>query len=473
MTTDRDTGGRRALTLLTWCASAGLGLLFMKVDTMFDFVAMTSYRPQQPTTTAYLGLAATAGALVAWHLAPRRSWAWLLLAGAVCAVVEPLLWLMVDRTRVPLVLSESLAVFTVAAPSFTVVGVVGAATLVWRAGREGTGAALLGAAVVLQLLGPVVMGSLSSLPGYLDPTTFTVFLVVAGIACLGGLVAVVTRPAAESAGGRPDRRTTAGASVAAACPLLVLVWQPDPASPSSARNYFLFAGLTFLAIGVAIGAVGGPRVLLAAASAGLLLGPFGMLIQPAVEVLRDMPVLAVVAAAGSVLLGCAAALSRWRDRIGIACLAVVFVGLIVVFGLFNSDSPRSSYLTVSEVLTPILLVVSVVGAVTCVGAIGGVLAARAESPAVFVGAATPFSLGAIAVIAHFALHHPPGKAPLVGLLPPTAGALLLSALCLALLVARHRRQRLTGARDSRGAGTPSWAPSTGSPEPSNSASTAR
>jgi hypothetical protein len=44
------------------------------------------------------------------------------------------------------------AVLTVSAPVFTLVGALGAATLIWRAGRPALGATLAGAAMVLQML---------------------------------------------------------------------------------------------------------------------------------------------------------------------------------------------------------------------------------------------------------------------------------------------------------------------------------
>jgi hypothetical protein len=159
---------------------------------------------------------------------------------------------------------------------------------------------------------------------------------------------------------------------------------------------------------------------------------------------RQLATVTVIAAVGSMVLGCVVALSRWRAQFGTGGIATVALGLIVLAVLFASDEPYASYATFSRVLTPVLLVIGIAAAVAALSSIGSTLAERSETPAVLAGLTTASSLGTIAVIAHFSLHKPAGKASLAGLLPPAAGAMFVAAALIGIIAARARREDPNG-----------------------------
>src|SRR6266498_3095977 len=153
-----DAAHTRSSTLLGWCAAASYGVLFIKSNSLLEVSAAQPRAPLPitPGVADYLPLLAPALALVLWSVLPRRSWPWLLLAGAVCAAPLPL------ASFTPGVFpgwSPPLTVITGSAPTFTLVGLLGGASWMWYAGRRSASVALIGAAVVIQLVGPVVIGS--------------------------------------------------------------------------------------------------------------------------------------------------------------------------------------------------------------------------------------------------------------------------------------------------------------------------
>ena len=430
--------------LLGWCAAASFGVLFIKSNSLLQVSATRPDSPliMTPGVADYLPLVAPALALVLWAVFPRRAWPWLLLAGALCSAPQPV------ASLTPGVFPGWTWPFTVivgSAPAFTLVGVLGAASLMWHAGRRASSASLVGTALVVQLVGPVVIGSaMLETPGFYRVLAIALTL----LAIVGSIFAtVVAKGATPPEVPRPGWRVTAAASVAALSGGLPLVWRFNPYGyvgdpevlASSVADYYLRIGLVFLAIGLVVGALAGLRSLLCALTAGLLIGTFGMLIEPSVEVLQEIVVIAVIAVAVSLAIGWVATLSRWRAQIGATGLAVVVVGLLVLFGIFDSDDPPDDGTGFTKGLTPVLLVVGVVAAVAAMGSVGSYLAPALETPAVLAGLTTPFALGAITIIAHFTITTPPDRAPLVGLLPGAAAGLFIPAVLLMLLVQRHRQ----------------------------------
>lgn len=211
---------------------------------------------------------------------------------------------------------------------FPPIELLAATTVVWHAGRRGIGAALTGTALVLQPVGPVVIGSIFTGNVLLGrgESFWVVSLVLVIVAVAGAIGAILAKPwQATQPPARPSWRVTiVGALVMVAGPALVLIWQPRPMAFTRISrsaldllgNDFLYLGLVFLAIGLVAGAAAGQRALLTSAAAGLMLGTFGMLITPSVEVLREMVAITVIAAVGSVLLGYVLAMSRWRAQFG-------------------------------------------------------------------------------------------------------------------------------------------------------------
>lgn len=445
MVTARPTAPTASLRLI-YCAAASLGVLFVKGNTVLATASpeTRSVYPADVPTIAYVALAVPALALIAWQLAPRRSWPWLLLAGAIGAAPNAVLRaepdLYGDWMRQPLVL------LTTIGSAATLVGLLGAASWLWRSGRPGAGGALTGTALMIQLVGPII----SLTVGFHDPQVVRwLDVVLPGVALLGSLAAVVlagpvldkeTEPQQ-----RPGWRVTIVGGLAAAAPLVYYVWTPDITSDrtfedvtDSLADYYLYIGLTFFAIGIVLGLLTSRPILGTAAATGLLLGALGMMVVPSVEVLVDYVALTVVCAVGSVIVGFVLALSRWRTQVSIAGLGIVTVGVVVLAVLFNSNKSYDSYDSFSRGLTPALVVVGIIATISALASVGSTVAEDSSAPAAMAGLATAFSLGTIAIIARFWVDHPEDKAPIAGVLPPAAVALLVAVALIGILAAVAR-----------------------------------
>lgn len=450
-------GGAPRRSALAWCVGANIGVLFVSGHSLLGF-ANLSRRGEipAPDLTSLSAFAVAVVALVAWRASPRHAGPWLLLFGALAALP----WAVIGVSSAPVEVGVVVQFLTLTAPALTTIGIFGVAGW-WRpGGKLGVGAALVGLTATAPLLGGVV---LISAGGYAFFAGSSVIRVIALVCCVLAIVGsagvlFLARTTQVPSPPRPSWRPTIAAALAVCSPLLVYLWLPDTTSTQPWDNSYadsigdltLRIGLTLLAAGLVLGAVAGPRLLLAALGTGLLLGPFGMLVEPSVEVLTEMAGLAVFAALGSAAVGFGAALSRWRLQIGVAGLGILGIGLIVVYVLFNSDSPLDSYDGFTRALTPVLLVIGVIGGIAALASIGSVVAAELETPAVFVGLAVPFQLGSIAIVAYCTVHTPAGKAPLVGLLPPIFVGVLVSAVLVAALVGMTRR----GAESPTAAPTP-------------------
>lgn len=426
----------RSVLPLVACGAASLGLLFLKGNELLTY--MTSEPGMVPvrhvSVVSYLALALPILTLLGWHRWPHRSWPWLLLTGAICTL--PFAAFAVRSSLYRDWMNDALLLLTDAGAVCTLVGLLGAATWMCQAGRRNGGAALIGTVLVVQLVGPVVL--LTMRPTAADLVR-SVYIGLPAIALIGSGAAVWQATRYRHELPRPDlrpgwRATIAGGLVAAA-PLLPYLWQPHFTGPGTYEHikdtladYYLYIGLALLTIGLVAGTALAPAALVPAAGTGLMLGAFGMLILPSVEILVDYVALTAVAAVGSVVIGFVLALSRWRARIGSFGLAGVVAGLVVVAVLVNSDRPFHSYEGFIRGVTPVLVIVGIIAGLAAISAIGAPLAANADAPATLAGLTTPFTLATIAIIGHFGQAEPADKAPLAGLLPPTAVALFVAAL---------------------------------------------
>jgi hypothetical protein len=375
-----------------------------------------------------------------WHLFPRRSWPWLLLAGA--ASVAPLVVLRLVPDLYGGWMTEPLVVLTTSAPSLTLVGILGGATVVWQAGRHGAGAALIGTALVIQLIGPLVMASVPAIGSVLFLSTAffqwlsTVLVVVAMAGAIGAVVASRTgRPAVV---GPSSWRVTIAGALVAASPVVLLWWRPEATGSledraAAATDYLLYLGLGFLAGGLVAGAFAGTHALLASATAGLLLGSFGMLIVPSARVLQEITVITTIAALASMIIGYLVALSRWRERIAVTGLTLVVLGLLLLYVVFNRDDPPNDDSAVTRILTPTLMVIGIIAAVAAIAAAGSAPADRGDAPAVLAGLTNAFSLATICLIANISITTAPeDRAPIVGLLPPVIGGAFIAVLLITM-----------------------------------------
>jgi hypothetical protein len=135
-------------------------------------------------TVFVLSLVAPVLALVIWHLFPRRSW------GAPLMAVPPsrtsLCWSRWGRKALfghVLVAGLRHVPPRCGCEALGLISLLGAATLIWQAGRPALGAALSGAAVVLQVVGPVVVigiGGFTSLRRFPTTTLLVAFIASTG-----------------------------------------------------------------------------------------------------------------------------------------------------------------------------------------------------------------------------------------------------------------------------------------------------
>ncbi|RZS33936.1 hypothetical protein EV193_11086 [Herbihabitans rhizosphaerae] len=446
-TITRDTSGSRSTTVLVWCAAASVALLFTKASNLFEIVPLTARMGATLTESfaTYAVLAAPAIALVVWQLTPRRGWPWLLLAGAVLAAPASLM--QVWHALYADWMDDILIIATGAAPAFTVAGLCGAATVLWQAGNRAAGGTLVGATLVVQLVAPVVLMS-----GGFDAreTIAIVGLVLVVPAIVGAAITVsASTVIPSSVPVRPDLRTTIAGAVAAVTPALFPILQPSRqemrSNPDTISDYFLYCGLIALVIAIAAGMAAGLLNLLASAALGLLLGAFGMMIMPSVEVLREFAVVAIIAAIGSVVIGVLVAQSRWRFQIGMGGLALVVVGLFVFFLMVNSDDVRS-YRDFLDGATPVLVVIGVIAALSTVTSVGSVVARRSDTPAIVVGLTVPFTVAVIGLITWLMLTAPDDKAPLTNMLPASAAGVLIAGVLVAMIVNRYGESQRTDHR---------------------------
>ena len=241
---------------------------------------------------------------------------------------------------------------------------------------------------------------------------------------------------------------TAAGAVAGVAPGLFL-WWGTPARPenggdvddyiSGIASHNLVVGLIVLGVGLLAGFAAGPRVLVTGVAAGALLGAVSTLAGPAASDLRNVPaaVPAVVALlALAVGIGCA--VPRYRVMVGVPGLAVLVVGLLVVYLVFSADDPVFGD-EVTNVLTPVLLAVAVVAAVSVLATLGMVAAPSGAAPVAFAGVAGAVAAGVMGIASYFVFDAPRDIPP--NLAPYPSVMAFLVAAGLLTLFAYQRWQR--------------------------------
>ena len=376
----------------------------------------------------------TALALLLWHLAPRRSWAWLLLAGALCAVPYPATQAAPEQLlgKVPM---DVLLAVALAGPPITIVGLLGGATLVWRSGWRAAAAGLIGTTLAIQVVEQMVtvavqVGADSSPDGSTAwfETDFLPRLSL-GLAALAVIAAVAGAAATSPRSDRPGPRVTAAAVLASAAPLVLLAWG-SIRTAINARDLgddLLHIGLVLLAAGLVAGAVAGRAALLGALVAGPVLSTISVLTASGQAVPGDLTTLTVVLTFGALLLGFLAARSTLRLRFGVGGLLAFAAGLLV---LYFDDSDG---VTISVAIVPVLILAGGVGVIAAVGTVGAELADRAAAPAVLVGLTAPIALGTTAIYLHLVMSQGFLGAAADRGLPETPLLLGVACLCVAAI----------------------------------------
>lgn len=447
MLQDIEPAGTRSATTLAAAAAAGIGALAAAQLSVLGQLRVTGVAmggSYEVDLIVFSGLAALVLALVVWHLFPRRSWPVLVVAGAVCSVPNLVLLLLApdalaDWMRDPYLVLDS------ASRPLLLVGLLGAATTVWRAGARRAGAVLTGTTLVVAPLTSLVVARYVFDLGAAIPV---IGLVLVAVAAVVTVVGVVTTPPPAEQEPRLEWRVTAAGAVAGVAPVVYLVW-PSPSRPGTGggvddyveqlAEHNLVVGLVVLGIGLLAGAAAGARVFVAGTGAGVLLGAVSMLAGPAVSDLGDVPaavpaVVALVALAA----GITCAVPRYRLMVGVPGLAVLVVGIFVLYQVFSADDPIFDP-AVTDVLTPVLLAVTIVAALSVLASLGMVVVSSGAAPAVFAGVTGAVAAGVAGVGSYFSFD-PPEDVPQTLAAHPVVMAFLVVVILLSLY-AYQRWQR--------------------------------
>lgn len=427
----------RSPVLTVVCAAFGIGALTMAQFLNVGQQALLGYASDAQT---YSPLATLVFALLCWHLWPRRSWVALVVLGALCVVPTQVYLLAPDQFAswrdTPYV------VVSFAAQPLLSVGLLGAATAVWRAGGRRGGAVLIGATLATAPLAALVVtlvvldvGAVLAVVG---------LVLVAGTVGLAIAAAVVGTDGVEPEG-RPRVRVTLAGAVAGVLPVGYHLWRgPSPQQANGgpevyfeqAGRHALVVGLVVLAAGLLLGLLGGARVLVAGAGGGLLLGAVSALVSPALVAMDDPPVgVLVVLIVGALAAGVGLALPHARVWTGVAVLGLVAVGLAVLSLVFRTGDANLDG-EVLRVAAPILLAAGIAAAVPIVAAFGSVLARDGAAPAVLAGVVAGVAAGVGGVMSYFRFTSFAEPSPTTGAFPPVIVALVCAA---GLAILAHRR----------------------------------
>jgi len=427
--------------LLVLCAAAGLAVLAAVQMSVFGLFRVANLAPGGGDWVGYVSLAVAALGLLYWRLAPRQSWFVLLLLGGLAAIPAPLLQLapdlFADWMRDPYLLLWG------SCQPLLMVGTLALSTWVWRTGRRDAGAVLIGAVVAVPALAGFLGGVLVGDHG--DTVLTVIGLVVAFVSLVltivaraSGLPVNTDEPAP-----RPSWAVTIGGAVASVAPMMYFVWQAPSMNMSvdgdpyaDFARHMLIVGLIMLAVGVIGGIAAGPRVLTTGVAVGSLLAAITGLTGSAVADLHDLPVaLPVTVVVLSLAAGIAVGVLRARLIVGLAGLGLLVVGLLVLYLVFLADDPIFDN-DVTNVLTPILLVIAIVAIMAVLAVHGAALAPLGEAPAAIAGVAGAVTAGLSGILTYVSFNPPEGSSEALAGYPP---AMVLIVLAAGLTIVVHRR----------------------------------
>jgi hypothetical protein len=422
-----DTGTRTSAPLVLG-AAAGVGVLALA---QFGGAWLVG-RPNE-AAAVYGSLAALVIALLAWHRWPRPSCVVLLVLGALCTTPTQV-FLLAPESFQPWMQTPYVVVSLVATP-LLLVGLLGAATIGWRAGRRRGGTVLIGAAlVVVALAGRLVVVTLHGV----DEVVPVIGLVLITATVLLTMSAAVTGPRPAEPQLRPPWRVTVAGAAAGVAPLVNHRWRGPGSGPDSglttdeyfrqAGQHALTVGLVVLGAGLLAGVVAGARVFVAGVAAGLLMGALYGLARPEMIDIRGelsagaLAIVAAVALAGGVGL----ALVPARVWVGAIGLGVVACGLAALWLVSDADDPILGS-GIPRVLVPALAFVAVVAAVAVLASLGAVVADTGAAPAAFAGVAAAVAAGFVGIATYFSFSGYGEGEVVSGIVPPVIVALVCAA----------------------------------------------
>ncbi|WP_459723214.1 hypothetical protein [Actinophytocola sp. KF-1] len=435
--------GTRQRVPLVAGAVAGLGVLVaaqFSVMAQLGVVTAGMGGGTMVELLVYTPLVVLALAVPVWHRFPRRSWVVLVVAGAVCTLPNQLASLFSPRDLERL--SDPFVAVDAASRPLLVVGLLGAATAVYRSGRRRAGGVLVGATLTVPPLTTFVMGPAMFSGNVVMPVAGLVLVVVGtGVA----VVAAVTAPPLAEPEPRPEWRVTLAGVATALAPVVFRWWPgPDPYGRGGdiesyfleAEAYFLLVGLLVLGIGVVAAIAAGARVFVAGVAAGLLLGAVATLTAPAASDLQDVPgYVQVFLAVGAFAVGVVCALPRYRVVTGVSCLGLLVAGLLALYLMYSAGEPVRDQ-DVTNVLTPVLLAVTVIAVLSLFSSLGVVVLPSGAAPATFAGVAGAVAAGTAAIGASYAFDRDGDPQGALATYPPVMAFLVVAAAL--TLVGRHR-----------------------------------
>lgn len=450
-------GGTRSSVKLAWCAVVGLAAL---ATAQFNEFVRALLPPagggDNRDVIVYSSLGGLVPALLVWYRWPRRSWVVLLVVGALFAAPTHVLLLVGPDGVADWVGTPYLVVDSVSEP-LLLVGVLGLATVIWRAGRRGAGAALLGSTVVVL---PLIAFIFQAIAIGIEAVVPVVALILLAATVLTTIAAafpagVAGGPSPAPLDPEPESRPWPGWQVAFAgivagvAPVVFHLWPaPDPHSWSGeyeafdteVSQYYLLVGLVVLGIGVVAGAVAGARVLVTSAAAGALIGAMFMTGQlRARDLFEELSIeIPAIVAVGALAIGVLVAATRARTVIGVAGLGVLIAGLLVSWANVGAEDRFLDSGALLDVFLLGLTVVAIAAAVSTFATLGAVLAATGEAPAAFAGVVTAIATGLGGIGASLSYGTPTDGSDAVSTYPP---ALALIAVAIALTVVAHRLWR--------------------------------
>ena len=433
MDVEEDQVRTRQRVPLIAAAIAGLGAL---VAAQFSIPAQIGVASAGLTAgfavdlLVYTPIIVLALALPAWHLFPRTAWPVLVVAGSACML--PTLIAALSSTLALDTVSTPYLITGAAARPLLVVGVLGAATAVYRSGNRRVGAVLTGATLVVPPLAAFIV----------TPFLFqsTLGLAVTGLVLVvvGAVVAVLAAlgaPPPAEPDPRPEWRVTAAGVAAGVVPVVYRLWPaPSPyhrggdldTFAQEAADYSLIVGVIVLAIGLVVAIAAGVRVFVSGVAAGLLLGAVALLTGPAVSDLNDLPSY-LPAVFGVVALGIAVvfALPRYRVVTGMSCLGALIAGLLALYVVFTADDPIWD-IDITRVLTPILLMVTVVGVLAVCTSLGMVVLPSGAAPATYAGVVGVVAAGVTGIGTSYSLDPPSDTPPTFAIYPPVMAFIVVA-----------------------------------------------
>lgn len=327
---------RRAV--VTCAAFAVVGSLGLVTNLQGQLLGTISAR-SQPLPIALILLVPLVGMAVLWRY-PRTAWAWLLLAGAVLAVL-PILMSNSSARATAGVGDQLLVVCALTSPTLILLGLLTTATWIARAGMRGLGAVVAGLSVGIPTIGQLVAFPLFASE---DRTAWAVLTVVGACGAVALMTMLRSVPGDVVASARPELRLIVAGAVCTLLPLVNLLANRD--------NWTIYA---VAALTVAATAAAGWRAGLGAAVVAFAgTGTLTPMLQVTFLFGYGTFGWSTVAVLAGVLLGSVIAAGQYR--VPVAAVGLVLFGVLTVIGPVNlRNAPFAAMIVLLFLLAAVIV----------------------------------------------------------------------------------------------------------------------